>query len=311
MELDVALVLITHNAANRIEEVLISLNNQVASYTTELIIIDDKSIDGTVEIIESFDFDLPKKIVLNDTNMGVGFNRNLALHLASSKYVCFFDDDDLPSSNRVQSQLECVMTSDEPLNSIVVCAMQKKRIDGLLEWHEPIEDLRSERLKEFFIRKSLFGGAYPLKYGFGAPTSTLLIPRNEAINIGGFDPAFRRLEDVDFVIRFLDKGGLLLSTSRTFISRQMINKATNKADINLLYELKLLDKHGTQFGSAKTVQFTRRWLKLRCDYLNRNYAKCVIRFIFVFALSPFEVVRRLNTTVKLRILRDAGFILEK
>jgi glycosyltransferase involved in cell wall biosynthesis len=70
----------------------------------ELLIVDDASIDNTVQIVESFS-DYRIKLVKNPKNIGVAANRNLLLELASGDYIAFFDSDDISSNHRIEKQV--------------------------------------------------------------------------------------------------------------------------------------------------------------------------------------------------------------
>ncbi len=62
----------------------------------ELIIVDDRSSDGTVEIARQYEkTDARVKVHLNPQNLGDYPNRNRAVSLATGKYVKFVDSDDV------------------------------------------------------------------------------------------------------------------------------------------------------------------------------------------------------------------------
>lgn len=62
----------------------------------ELIIVDDQSLDNTIEIAKSFEFqDERIKVFCNDVNLGDYPNRNKAASYAKGKYIKYLDSDDL------------------------------------------------------------------------------------------------------------------------------------------------------------------------------------------------------------------------
>ncbi|HVU57448.1 MAG TPA: glycosyltransferase family 2 protein [Puia sp.] len=77
--------------ADAIESVLAS------SYTNfELIIVDDTSRDGTVEIARKYErLDSRIRVYVNETNLGDYPNRNRAASYATGKYLKYLDSDDL------------------------------------------------------------------------------------------------------------------------------------------------------------------------------------------------------------------------
>ncbi len=101
---ELSILMLAYNSQDYIKKAIKSLLNQ--SFTNfELIIIDDHSIDNTVEIINSFN---DKRIcyVLNNENKGIVYSRNLALKIAKGNFLAFFDSDDVAHPNKFQKQIE-------------------------------------------------------------------------------------------------------------------------------------------------------------------------------------------------------------
>lgn len=70
----------------------------------ELIIVDDNSIDSTVELVKKYT-DKRIKLIKNTQNIGVTANRNFLLNLAKGDYIAFFDSDDIASKDRIEKQV--------------------------------------------------------------------------------------------------------------------------------------------------------------------------------------------------------------
>tara|TARA_B100000989_G_scaffold298531_1_gene288299 strand:+ start:5738 stop:6703 length:966 start_codon:yes stop_codon:yes gene_type:complete len=92
----------TFNNKLTIKDVLLSTVNQIVKFD-QIIIIDDKSKDETVEIAENF---LKKKnqeytlYIFPKNNGGPACSRNKGIELSSCDYICFLDGDDINLSNR-------------------------------------------------------------------------------------------------------------------------------------------------------------------------------------------------------------------
>lgn len=74
----------------------------------EVIIIDDCSSDHSMDIITDFASNTKKqvKIIHNDQNMGVAYNRNLGIEESNSEYITFLDADDLLDKDFMGVMLE-------------------------------------------------------------------------------------------------------------------------------------------------------------------------------------------------------------
>lgn len=83
-----------YNVAQFLPRCLMSLTNQSLT-DMEIICIDDKSTDNTLDVLRDWEKDdLRIRVIENDENMGVGFTRNRGIDLAKGEFVGFVDPDD-------------------------------------------------------------------------------------------------------------------------------------------------------------------------------------------------------------------------
>lgn len=95
MELLVSIAIATYNVEDYIEKSLDCILKQTLQ-NIEIICIDDCSTDKTVSILQEFaKNDERLKVVLKSKNEGLSVARNEALEMATGKYICFVDGDDL------------------------------------------------------------------------------------------------------------------------------------------------------------------------------------------------------------------------
>ncbi|WP_273566615.1 glycosyltransferase family 2 protein [Maribacter halichondriae] len=71
----------------------------------ELIIINDGSTDGSLDIIKSYQ-DNRIRIINNIKNQGIPYNRNLGLKEAKGAFLCWADCDDVSLPTRFEKQLD-------------------------------------------------------------------------------------------------------------------------------------------------------------------------------------------------------------
>lgn len=97
----ISIIIPAYNVEKYLKAALDSIKEQT-ELPDAVILIDDGSTDGTLDVANAFEFPVPYQVVSIE-NGGQGNARNLGVSLASSEYVYFFDSDDLLTSNFIQS----------------------------------------------------------------------------------------------------------------------------------------------------------------------------------------------------------------
>lgn len=110
-----SVIIPSFNTANLIGRCIEYLLNQTL-YDIEIIVIDDCSIDSTIQVIENYKTQAPDKIkfIRNSKNMGIGYSRNIGINNAEGEFIAFIDSDDWVDSS---------------LFSVVVSKMQEENAD--------------------------------------------------------------------------------------------------------------------------------------------------------------------------------------
>ena len=111
----VDIILPTYNSRFFICKTIQSIFYQSYKYW-RLIIIDDGSTDGTVEILDKIykKFKDKKKILLlkNNINKGQAFTRNLGLKNTKYKFIAFLDSDDFWDKNKLKNQIKFMISNN-------------------------------------------------------------------------------------------------------------------------------------------------------------------------------------------------------
>ena len=96
MENKISIIIPTYNRAHLISETLISISNQTFA-NWECIIVDDKSNDNTIKIVESFLLDSRFKFFVRSDAHRKGANscRNIGLEKSTGNLILWFDSDDI------------------------------------------------------------------------------------------------------------------------------------------------------------------------------------------------------------------------
>ena len=125
----VSIIIPCHNSAKFIQATLDSVIAQ--DYLSwELIIIDDRSTDNTLNIVAEFGAKYGNvEIIPLTENKGVSNARNVGMAKASGKYIAFLDSDDLWLKNKLSRQ---VAFMEDKLLAMTFCAYQRINEDGAI-----------------------------------------------------------------------------------------------------------------------------------------------------------------------------------
>lgn len=100
----VSILMPMYNSEKYVQEAIDSVLNQTYE-NFELIILDDGSIDSSVEIVEKYN-DSRIKLYKNIENKGLPYTRNKLLSFATGEYIALLDSDDIALPNRLQIQVD-------------------------------------------------------------------------------------------------------------------------------------------------------------------------------------------------------------
>ena len=101
-------VIAAYNAQDYLAEAIESVVGQSIGFAfTQIIVVDDGSVDGTAQVARDFAQRYPDNVLLlTQENRGVSAARNAGLAMARGKFVNFLDSDDRWSSNAFACALE-------------------------------------------------------------------------------------------------------------------------------------------------------------------------------------------------------------
>ncbi len=102
----VSIIVPVYNASKFIEETIRTVRQQTYC-NWELLLIDDCSKDGSAKIIKEIEKkDKRIKLFQFKENQGAAVARNKGIELASGKYLCFLDADDLWEKKKLEKQIK-------------------------------------------------------------------------------------------------------------------------------------------------------------------------------------------------------------
>lgn len=126
----VSIIVPAYNSQEYIEKSICSIQKQSLT-DWELIIIDDRSIDNTLEICyEKAKDDMRIRVVASEKNGGPSKARNLGIDLAKGEYIAFIDSDD---TVEVAFLEKLVHVADRHKSDIVWCNYREVLSDTVIE----------------------------------------------------------------------------------------------------------------------------------------------------------------------------------
>ncbi|AWI35845.1 glycosyltransferase [Bacillus safensis FO-36b] len=120
----VSVIIPSYNAKERLEGSLFSLTLQETDIPFEVIVADNGSTDGTMEMLENIEVNFPFKKVRIPVNQGIAKGRNHAIREAEGDLLIFHDSDMLAEPRFIQKHAEAHADRE----SLVICGVCWKRI---------------------------------------------------------------------------------------------------------------------------------------------------------------------------------------
>jgi GT2 family glycosyltransferase len=175
----VSVAIPTYNGEAYLDETLRSVLGQTLQ-DFELVIVDDRSTDSTLDIIRSYS-DSRIRFTRNDERLGLPGNWNRCLSLAQGEFICIFHQDDVMLPENLERKVQ-LLSSDSSVGFIHSSAdmiVEPSAPTVPVEWIEKsFEDFVVDGRDYFF--KLLFHGNL-----ICAPT--VVARRQRLVDLGGFD----------------------------------------------------------------------------------------------------------------------------
>jgi GT2 family glycosyltransferase len=193
----VSVVVPTFNRRASLQRLLEALAQQTyPPERFEVVVVDDGSTDGTAEQARSLGLPYTLKM-LRQSNQGPAQARNLGVAEARGALVVFLDDDVVPRPHLIAAHVAAHQVHP---NAVVIGPMSPPPD----EWPRPAWVRWEEDLLQIQYQDMLAG-----KYPCGPRqfyTGNASLSRQQFLEAGGFDPRFKRAEDVELAYRLRDRG---------------------------------------------------------------------------------------------------------
>jgi len=185
----ISIIIPSYNAGDYITEALDSILCQ--TYTDyEIILIDDGSTDNTRHVLDSY---MDKINYIYQDNAGVSEARNHGLKLAQGEFVIFMDADDYFIKDDKLEQQIAVFDANPNLDIVQTGWQMVDETGKPLIDMTPWNDMKGTTLKEYFMW-------CPVRL------EAMMVRRDCAVQVGGFDPTYRVSQDLDWALKMLLAG---------------------------------------------------------------------------------------------------------
>jgi glycosyltransferase involved in cell wall biosynthesis len=168
----------TYNGAPFLAEAIASVLAQTFT-DFELLLIDDRSTDATLDILHSFT-DPRVRVYQNEKQLGIPRNWNRGLSLAQGEYICIFHQDDimLPENLRRKAEALAADPTISFVHSAVEFLVEAEAPNPPIDW---IDDAPEDRV---FTGKGYF---YRLLFHNLICAPTVMMRQTSVAKIGQFD----------------------------------------------------------------------------------------------------------------------------
>ena len=221
----ISVIIPTYNGEKTILETIQSLQQQ-SFRDLEIIVINDGSTDGTVELLKQIAE--PRLKIFSYENGGLPVARNRGIDRATGDYITFIDADDLWTPDKLESQLAALQQNPQAGVAYSWTAFINEKSEFLYAW-EPIY---------------YQGNVYPqlLVKNFISSGSNILARREFIEAAGRFDPTLKSAEDWDYYIRIAAICQFVLVPQYQILYRRSSQSMTSKVDVMEKYILTVIER---------------------------------------------------------------------
>ncbi|MHA3046863.1 glycosyltransferase family 2 protein [Riemerella anatipestifer] len=235
---EVSIITPCYNASKFLKETINSVLNQTFT-NWEWIISDDNSKDNSVEIIKQIN-DPRIKLIESKQNGGAGKARNLALELATGRYITFLDADDLWETNFLEEMVSFMKRENAEL-----AYSNYARCDENMT--PTIEDFKADKIVTFnnllkTCRLSLLSSMY------------------DSQRVGKeFFPEGSKREDHVMWLNLLKKIPQGKPLPKTMAKYRMHSNSVSRKKSNIIKDQYLVYKDFMNFSTLKSLYYTAHW----------------------------------------------------
>lgn len=264
----------------------------------EIIILDDKSSDNSMEIINSYKEHENVKIFVNEKNSGSTFAQwNKGVHLTTGEYIWIAESDDIADQNFLEDLIPHITENI----SVAYCQSfrmnEKGEITG--DWTNWVEDLKDSKVFEnnFESDGYTFIKKYLLYKNVIPNASAVIFNKKRFLEVGGADATVKYNSDWFFWIKMLTKGDIYFSSAKNnffrYHNKSVIGSAVykelfwKKYDILMRKKLNIFLKNANlnDLCALNTKMMNKEIKTELAFFLKSKYPLKTIKYFFKFYIG--------------------------
>ena len=274
---DIEVVIATYNSATTVAKTLKSISRQTV-LPKKTVLVDDGSIDTTLDEVRGFHSILDIEVVSMDKNSGPWAARNAGFERVGSPYVAFVDSDDLLLPQHIETHLSMLNDGADAVATRYFDWIAGENLIRLDPREFPDTSVFSQKI----IQSNFMPGFFSVKHSVFH-------------DVGKFRADVT--EDWDFWIRFFAKGYIATSTeSPTYLYRwsgDTLSRRSNSLSLNLK-TLRLSNKENTASTKFSQYDKTARRLIVHAFFHDPRLLCSVGNEIFDFQVTTVKIFKTLT-----------------
>lgn len=151
----ISIIIPTYNCEKYISLTLDSVLRQKVDKNLEIILIDDCSVDATIQLIDTYISKYKNIYLLKNTkNVGAGESRNNGISFAKGRYIAFIDADDIWKEDKLQKQITLISKKNALLSYTAI-----EMIDGTGNLIKTKRKVKTEIDYKFLLKNTMIANS--------------------------------------------------------------------------------------------------------------------------------------------------------
>lgn len=294
-DIKVSVIITTYKRSDMLERAIESVLNQTYK-NIEVVVVDDNDSSSnhrkeTSKIMQKYSSNLKVKYIKHEKNKNGAAARNTGIQNSSGMIVTFLDDDDWYLEEKVEKQVNYLLTNKE--YKAVYCG-----------WHRD-KEIISPTLKGDLTFELLSGRN--IIY-----TNAIMMWKDIILEFGGWDERFLRNQEAVFLLRFFKKGykigvipNVLVEFDISDRSNALNGKKNEEAYKFYLSEHEdMIEKCEQSMKNARKNIYCYRYRGILLNYLkNKEITNCIKIYIKMIMNYPIMFNKYLIIYIYKRILK--------